>query len=132
MTVRQWLRRRPWIQAWLPVLMWMGWIFLLSAQANLPHVAAGWVDLVVSCGAHIFLFGVLAILWMRALGDRPHARTIAFFLTAFYALSDEFHQAFVPGRDASLLDLSCDLVGAGLGLWVYARFKRRSRPSPAP
>jgi len=67
---------------------------------------------------------------MRALGNPPHARTLAFFLTALYALSDEFHQAFVPGRDTSLLDVGCDLVGAGLGLWVHARFKRRSQALP--
>lgn len=130
--MRDWLRSRPWIHAWLPVVLWMGWIFLLSAQGNLPQVAVGWADLIASCGTHVFLFGVLAILWLRALWGRPHAAIVALLLTALYALSDEFHQAFVPGRDASSLDLICDLAGAGLGLWVYARFKRRSRLNPAP
>ncbi|MFC2029094.1 VanZ family protein [Chloroflexota bacterium] len=108
-----WLRRHPWIQAWLPVLIWMGSIFFLSAQAKLPHVMSGWAGLVISCGTHVLLFAVLAILWMRALGDRPHAWMIAFFVTAPYGLSDEFRQSFVPGRDVSLMDLTCDVVGAG-------------------
>lgn len=33
-------------------------------------------------------------------------------LTFFYALSDEFHQAFVPGREPSWLDIGFDMTGA--------------------
>jgi len=36
-----------------------------------------------------------------------------------YALSDEFHQSFVPVRSASLIDVGIDLLGAVVGL-VYA------------
>ena len=33
-----------------------------------------------------------------------------------YALSDEFHQSFVPGRNPRLIDVSIDLLGAALGI----------------
>jgi len=32
-----------------------------------------------------------------------------------FALSDEFHQSFVPGRDARLIDVGIDLMGAEPG-----------------
>lgn len=37
-------------------------------------------------------------------------------VAGLYALTDEFHQLFVPGRTASLLDSGIDTVGAALGM----------------
>jgi VanZ family protein len=34
----------------------------------------------------------------------------------FYTKSDEFHQSFMPGRNASLVDVSIDLLGGVLGM----------------
>jgi VanZ family protein len=72
----------------------------------------------------MFLFGVLAILWVRVLGERPRAWLIALALTAVYALSDELHQSFVPGRVADPLDLLCDGFGALLALSLWAWWRR--------
>ena len=43
-----------------------------------------------------------------------------------YGLSDEFHQAFVPGRDCSIYDALADLLGAGLGAGAYLTGRRFS------
>jgi VanZ family protein len=128
MTVRHWLRRHAWLPLWLPVLLWMGAIFALSAQPDLPHPSSGWLDLVISSAAHMFLFGVLAVLFARALANRRRAWSFALILTMLYALTDEFHQAFVPGRQPDLLDLLCDGAGAALalGLWLWIRRQRTS------
>jgi VanZ family protein len=120
-------RWRQWLYLWLPVAAWMGLIFGLSAQSSLPHVDSGWVDLVLSSAAHVSLFGVLAVLWARALDRRPHAWLLALVMTALYALSDEFHQAFVPGRTPDPVDLLCDGLGAVVGLWLWAQLQRRLR-----
>lgn len=125
MTARQWLRRHPLIYFWLPLVAWMGLIFYLSAQPDLPHPATGWADLLVSSTAHFFMFAVLAVLWARTLQANPRARLLALALTLLYALSDELHQAFVPGRTPDPLDLLCDACGALLGLWGWARLQRR-------
>ncbi len=123
MTAWHWLRRRPLLYLWLPVVVWMGVIFYLSAQPDLPQPHVVWADLVISSVAHAFVFGVLAVLWARALGERRHALILAFGLTVLYALTDEFHQAFVPGRHPDVGDLVCDGLGAilGLGLWAWWR-----------
>lgn len=128
MTAYRWLKRHPAIYLWLPVVAWMGLIFALSAQPDLPHPDMGWADFLVSSLAHAFVFGVLALLWTRALGHRSHVAWLAFFLTMLYAVSDEFHQAFVPGRVPDVWDLLCDGVGAGLVLlgWAWWRERRWS------
>lgn len=125
MVVWQWLQRRRFLYLWLPLLVWMGLIFYLSAQPDLPHPGVGWWDLVVSSGGHAFLFGVLTILSMRVLDGRRHAALIALALAALYALSDEWHQTFVPGRYADPWDLLCDGLGAVLALGLWLRWKRR-------
>ena len=126
MTARRWLRQRPLLYLWLPVVSWMGLIFLLSAQPDLPRTGAGWLDPFLSAGAHMFLFAVLAMLLARAVGARPGQMAIAFTLAMVYALSDEFHQMFVPGRHADGLDLLWDGLGAALGLGAFVWLKRRS------
>ena len=85
----------------------------------------GWWDLAISSGAHAFMFGVLALLWMRVMEGRLHAALIALALTVLYALSDEWHQTFVPGRYADPWDLLCDGLGAVLALSLWLRWRRR-------
>jgi len=45
-----------------------------------------------------------------------------------YAASDEFHQLFVPSREASVLDVLIDTAGAVFALlliWFIGRWRRR-------
>ena len=121
----QWLRRRPFLYLWMPLLAWMGLIFYLSAQPDLPHPDVSWADLVFGSGAHAFVFGVLAVLWARVLGERRHAVLVALLLTMLYAFSDEFHQGFVPGRYPDPWDLLCDGIGAVLALGLWLVWQRR-------
>lgn len=119
------LHPRAWLYRWLPLLAWMGLIFFLSAQPDLPNPETGFLGELLSSGAHVFVFGVLAVLWARVLGARPRGWLLAFALTIVYALSDEFHQAFVPGRHSDGWDLLCDALGAGLALLAWAWLRRR-------
>ena len=103
----------------------MALIFILSAQAQLPTPETRWLDFVLEKSAHTFEFAVLAALLLRALGPGATARWRAFgvavLLAWLYALSDEFHQSFVPGRSADWTDILFDWLGAvlGAGLWMY-------------
>ena len=42
-------------------------------------------------------------------------------LVTLYALLDEFHQRFVPGRTADVFDVMADVAGGLLGIWVVYR-----------
>lgn len=120
MTLRHWLRQHHLLNLWLPLLAWMGLIFFLSAQPDFPHPKVSWLEDLIGIGAHMFLFGVLAVLWARALHDQRRSLLLAFLLAMLYALLDEFHQSFVPGRTADPLDLVFDGLGAALALGGWA------------
>jgi VanZ family protein len=129
-TARQWLRQRPLFYYWIPLIAWMGLIFFLSAQPDFPRPGVDWLGELIGIGVHTLLFGALAILWARLLAGRRHPLLLAFLLTMVYALSDEFHQSFVPGRHADPLDLVWDGLGAVLALWAWAWLQSRSARAP--
>jgi hypothetical protein len=105
---------------YFPPLALMGLIFFLSAQPDLSTGLGFW-DLVLRKLAHMTAFGLLALLWWRALpGRRRRAGVIAVAISLLYAVSDEYHQSFVEGRHASALDVGIDAVGIGLA-YVLAR-----------
>ena len=43
---------------------------------------------------------------------------LSFLFSVIYALSDEFHQSFVPGRDGNIVDVLIDSSGALVGILV--------------
>jgi VanZ family protein len=108
---------------WLLMLGWMGLIFAFSHQPSNALPDFGAVDLPIKKGGHFLAYFVLAILARRAVGRSDWA----FVLTAVYAISDEFHQTFIPGRQGSALDVLIDCAGALTGLIVYHLICLRSR-----
>ena len=48
-------------------------------------------------------------------------------LTELYALSDEIHQLYVPGRTFQLMDLALDLLGGVIGLIIYEQIRTKRR-----
>ena len=106
---------------WLPVVAWAALIFALSSVPDLGTGLGGW-DLVLRKLAHAAEYAVLGALLGRAVGRAG----IAFLLGSLYAVSDEVHQAFVPGRMGSPLDVAIDALGvvAGVLLWHALRARR--------
>ena len=111
---------------WGPALAWMLLIFALSAQSQLPTPEQRWLDSLFEKSAHTFEFAILGALMSRALlaKESPGWRAvgIAVLLTWLYALSDEFHQRYVPGRSADWRDISFDWLGAIIGTWLWLRY----------
>jgi len=94
-------------------LVWMAIIFWFSDQSSLFALSADFWDTIFKKSAHAFAYGVLWWLWWRASGGRTG---LALLMTVLYALSDEWHQHFVPGRHGQLFDVGVDSVGALLAL----------------
>jgi hypothetical protein len=105
--------------AWLPVVAWAGLIFTLSSIPDLGTGLGDW-DLVLRKVAHAAEFAVLGVLLLRAV-QRP---VLAFLLASAYAVSDEIHQTFVPGRLGSPLDVLIDMSGVAVGIAVALRLRR--------
>ena len=103
----------------------MGVIFWFSAQpaAMLPDFS--WADRIIKKSGHIFGYAVLALSYWYALGMDNKRRWLVWLLTILYAMTDEYHQSFVLGRNASAWDvLIFDNCGALLTLWsANHRFK---------
>ena len=64
---------------------------------------------------------MLGALLFRALGRELPAIAIGIA----YAVTDEVHQAFVPGRHGAVLDVLVDAVGVLVGVYVLGRAARR-------
>lgn len=112
---------------YFPVLLWAGVIFYLSGIPNLA-ISEGIVDSIMRSGAHVVEFAVLQLLFYRAFLHTPffskrsqiELLLVAVILTISYAISDEWHQYFVPTRQASLFDIVLDSVGAFSGALIIA------------
>jgi VanZ family protein len=118
----------------VPVVLYLGGIYLLSSTPQLPAPPGGLSDK----QAHALVFGGLTLFLYRALASgRLEGLTVrngllAVALASVYGILDEWHQAHVPGRTAEVDDVVADAAGAVLaaaGLWacgILWRFRRRS------
>ncbi len=100
---------------WFLTFGYMGLIFYLSSinSIKLPRLDIGF-DKVV----HLIAYMPLAFLFFLAIhtsGGRKYVFLTAFLLAGLYGISDEIHQSFVPGRDASIGDVIADCLGGIIG-----------------
>ena len=122
---------------WLPPLVWMALIYYGSAQPTLPSLSHSLLDSLLKYGAHFVEYAVLAALWYRAIYSRfphPKIQPLALLIVVIYALSDEFHQSFVPGRSATWQDVAVDVIGGASALLVWnivQQWRSRTRTPPA-
>jgi len=144
-------RRGECFRYWAPVLLWMLLIFAgstsLGAGSNTsrilgpllnfffpgvePETIAG-LRLVIRKLAHFTEYAVLSALLWRALargraGWQASIAGQAWLLAVLYAMSDEFHQSFVPGRVGTPVDVMIDAAGAAGGLALLWLWGRRGR-----
>lgn len=108
---------------WAPLVGWCALIFACSHTPDLDARSLGawaqWLlpyDYPLRKLAHLLVYAVLFRLARRAFG-RPGA---AFAFAVLYAVSDEWHQSFIPGRDGSWRDVVVDGCGAALA-WALKR-----------
>jgi VanZ family protein len=117
-----------------PLLHWL----LPSLAPETVHTAV----VLVRKAAHVSEYAVLTVLVWRLVNKyRPTTggtyvwRNICLTLivVVLYAASDEFHQLFVPSREASVRDVLIDSSGAILALILIrlAARLRRQRLTPA-
>lgn len=119
-------RAAPWL---LPLAM-MALIFALSSMpADKEH--HGLLYAVSRKLAHFGGYAVLLACWWRALTTKlAHRRALglAFVVTVVYAMTDEFHQTFVSGRNGTPVDVGIDAAGGLAAALLISRARaRRSR-----
>lgn len=149
------LKPRTFAKYWLPVLGWMVVIYSASGDRKsaqhssrlieplvrwfFPHLTNETVWLIVllvrKC-AHLTEYAILALLlwWAWRASAAPGARAWSWqwawkiwLVVVLYAAGDEFHQWFVPDRQASGWDVLIDASGAAaalLGLWALGCWRK--------
>jgi VanZ family protein len=104
--------------------LWAGLIFYLSHQpGTLMPTLFPMQDKLMHFTAYAIL-GFLVMGSVRAIthGYRPEQAWVICLLVGLYGISDEFHQYFIPGRMADVLDVAADIAGGVLGTWLmYSR-----------
>jgi hypothetical protein len=116
------------------ILCWAAIIAVLSSQPHLDDDRGGrHFSIGIFVVGHAAFFTALGFLTANGLAGRTH-RVVwwVFFLVTAFAVVDELHQAFVPGRDPSVVDLGFDAMGALLGATVFLTgtlWRRTARPA---
>lgn len=111
-------RRQIFIKYWLPVIIYGVFIFFVSCVPgkDVPSLFL-YQDIVF----HFLEYAVFALLINRAIKGccarlaRFKRLSWVLALAFTYALFDEFHQSFVPGRTASVFDIAIDAIGSLIG-----------------
>ncbi len=109
---------------------WAALFGLRGAGALVPPIVQA-LDAAAPWIAHFTEYAALALAWHWALRNRRlsgrSTLLLAWLLTAAYALSDEFHQRFVPGRHSDWRDVATDMAGAAFALAILALIQRRRK-----
>jgi VanZ family protein len=144
------------LRYWLPVVIWCAVIVGFSSDAGssrrtsriigpvlrwlVPGISEETVYRVqygIRKAAHVTEYALLALLIWRARrrpvrGDARPWRWpeawVALACAALFAVSDEIHQAFVPGREGRATDVLIDSIGALTGLLAlraYGKWRGR-------
>jgi VanZ family protein len=124
MSIRSFVRSG--VVRWAPAVLLMAVIFLLSSIPSEAMPVFGRYDWPVKKLGHVTGYALLSYSILRGLGrkDLPSIG-LAWLLTVLFGASDELHQAFVPGRQSSLIDIGIDAIGAFFG--VLPSLYHRSR-----
>ncbi len=116
------------IGLWIPVILWSGFIFFWSSIPYLKIPVLGFWDFVFRKIAHMTEFAILAFLYFRAFNYNKKTKNFFWpmFISFIFAVLDEFHQHFVPGRYANLYDVLIDFLGIVAGSFLYNYIKTKS------
>ena len=111
------------VALWGPFVAALAAVFWLSSLSQVPGAHYVWDKLLHAVG-----YCAVSLLALRAFhggldGPRPKRTLAAFAVMLVWFISDEWHQSFVPGRDAEALDVVADVVGFGLAVVVAAAWR---------
>ncbi len=98
----------------------MGIIFYFSTQQTAGIISETIPHFIFFKTLHILEYAALAILLFFAL--LKNKQTIIF--AYLYALSDEIHQTFIPGRSGRLRDTIFDLFGIIIGIFILKQLRK--------
>ena len=142
------------IKNWLPVVLWICCIFLLSTESFsaentsrilvrllrflIPHITAREIDTIhflIRKAAHVTEYCIASLLLFHSFRNTMQFQRYwwwvlySLVIVIFVAATDEYHQAFVISRTSSVVDVGIDIVGGilGQGISITLYQLRRAR-----
>lgn len=112
----------------LPTIIWMSLIFFLSSRENLPDLNKFILNF--DKIAHFLVYFVLGIFLQFFfiinfdLKSKQLYYIIVIAIGFTFALSDEYHQIFVPNREPDFYDLIFDFLGIVFSLFFIKIIKK--------
>ena len=106
--------------------LYCSFIFWLSSQQALPTpMLFIHQDKIHHMGAY-FIMAIFAWRFFSDYFDKSLVIIVASIsFCSIYGLSDEWHQSYVPGRDADLLDWLADTIGASIAVLFIQLLKNK-------
>ncbi len=129
------LKAHPFLWYQGPVILWALALFLQSSIPgdDIPELGLLKHDKII----HFLIYVIFAFVVHRAVRNQSlfpflarHHYVATLLIVSLYGAGDEWHQAFVPGRDASVFDWLAD-TGGGMvylaGYWLRGKISRLKR-----
>ena len=125
------------------VIIWMIFIFMMSAfsateSGSQSYLIATFVGklfhiknitlliFIIRKLAHFTEFLILGILVSNWLKNYNKKLCLSVFICTIYAISDEVHQIFVPGRSCEVRDMLIDVLGAIIGIFIFTILSKKN------
>lgn len=92
--------------------------FLQSIGINVDSIFGELSNFVIRKCAHFLEYAILGILFYNVLKmyfENKKLMILCVLFCMFYAITDELHQLFVPGREGALRDVIIDTCGGSFG-----------------
>lgn len=128
------------------VLIWMIIIFIMSSfnaedsanQSNfIVNIIANilninnieLLNLIIRKLAHFTEYLILGVLVINMFTKNNAKKyyLLSILLCIIYAISDEIHQLFVPGRACQIKDILIDSIGSITGIYLYKLISKRKK-----
>lgn len=116
------------ITLYLPIFLWCAIIYYLSSIPSLKSDLPNQWDFIFRKIAHITEYAILTFLFFRAVSKNLNYKRAISYSALFsitYALTDEYHQLFIFGREGNLGDILIDGLGVFLAIFlIYRKVKK--------
>lgn len=79
--------------------------------------------------AHFTIYLLLGILVLNYINEFNLNKyvLISFIICFIYAISDELHQLFIPGRSCEIFDVCIDSLGSFIGINIFKKINRKKQ-----
>jgi VanZ family protein len=115
---------------WVPAILYACFIFSLSNNAY-PEVVPRFDTKILHLIEYMTMAIFLSLAWHKVSGHRGKRFVILCVLVSgvLFAASDEYHQAFIPGRSPRAADVLIDSLGVALGCVLFLLGDHKIRKS---